>query len=192
LHNLIANPANRIITAYEKLKKIRQADRQSIRDLRSAIELLKQDVKQRSLQEETYALFTALRPNLKKEVLRELRGVIALREKVASVTKRYEEQATANKKAGAGAAAKRPEPESKNFNHGSYAQGLGKGKGKNKAKGGKQKKRKRNASSPKEEKNLSDIECYNCYKKEHYATTCTEPDTREKSKDKQSTKPKKD
>jgi hypothetical protein len=65
--------------------------------------------------------FTALKLSFKREVLRELRGIITLREKVASVTKRYEEQATANKKVGAGVAAKGPEPEGKGFNHESYA-----------------------------------------------------------------------
>jgi hypothetical protein len=154
--------------------------------------LLEKDIETRSSEEKAYALFTALRPSLQKEVLRELRGVIALREEVASVAKRYEEQATANRKAGASAAAKGPEPEGKGSNHESYAQGSGKGKGKSKAKGGKQEKRRGNASSTKEEKDLSDIECYNCHKMGHYATTCTEPDTREKSKDKQSKKSKKD
>jgi hypothetical protein len=192
LHNLVADPANRKVTAYAKLKEIKQADGQSVRDLRSAIELLEKDIETRSSEEKAYALFTALRPSLQKEVLRELRGVIALREEVASVAKRYEEQATANRKAGASAAAKGPEPEGKGSNHESYAQGSGKGKGKSKAKGGKQEKRRGNASSTKEEKDLSDIECYNCHKMGHYATTCTEPDTREKSKDKQSKKSKKD
>jgi hypothetical protein len=149
-------------------------------------------MEQRFSQEKAYVLFTTLKPSFKKEILRELREIIALREKVASVTKRYEKQATANRKAGAGAAAKGPKPEGKGFNHESYAQGSSKGKSKSKAKGGKQEKRKENASSTRKEKDLSDIEYYNCYKKGHYATTCAEPDTREKSKDKQSTKPKKD
>jgi hypothetical protein len=41
LHNLVADPANRKVIAYEKLKKIKQDDRQTVRDLHSAIELLK-------------------------------------------------------------------------------------------------------------------------------------------------------
>jgi hypothetical protein len=63
--------------------------------------LFKQNIKSRFQKEKTYALFIALRPNLKKEVLRELRGIIAFREKVANVTKRYEKQATAQKKVAA-------------------------------------------------------------------------------------------
>jgi hypothetical protein len=188
LHNLVADPANRKVTAYEKLKEIKQGDGQSVRDLRSAIELLEQDIEARSQEEEAYALFTALRSSLKREVLRELRGVIALREEVASVAKRYEEQAMAQKRVTA-APAKSAEPVGKGSNHESQAQGKGKSKGK----GGKQGKRKGNASSTKnEEKDLSNIECYNCHKKGHYATTCAEPDSREKSKDKQSKKAKKD
>jgi hypothetical protein len=41
LHNLITDPANRKITAYEKLKEIKQGNKQIIRNLRFAIELLK-------------------------------------------------------------------------------------------------------------------------------------------------------
>jgi hypothetical protein len=43
----MANPANRKIIAYEKLKKIKQGDKQTVKDLYSAIELLKQDIKPR-------------------------------------------------------------------------------------------------------------------------------------------------
>ena len=91
MHNLVADPANRKVIVYTKLKEIKQADKQSVRDLRSAIELLKKDIKTRFLEEKAYALFTTLRPSLQKEVLRELRDIIILREKVASVAKRYEE-----------------------------------------------------------------------------------------------------
>jgi hypothetical protein len=52
--------------------------------------LFKQDIKPRSQEKKAYALFIALRLSLKKEVLRELRGIIALREEIASVAKRYE------------------------------------------------------------------------------------------------------
>jgi hypothetical protein len=190
LHNLVADPANRKVTAYEKLKEIKQSDGQTVRALRSAIELLEQDIEARSPEEEAYALFTALRPSLKREVLRELRGVIALREEVASVAKRYEEQAIAQKRVTA-APAKSTEPVGKGSNHESQAQGSGKGKGKSKGKRGKQGKRGENASSN-ENKDLSNIECYNCHKKGHYANTCPEPDSREKSKDKQSKKSKKE
>jgi hypothetical protein len=37
----MADPANRKVTAYKKLKKIKQGDRQTVKDLRFAIELLK-------------------------------------------------------------------------------------------------------------------------------------------------------
>jgi hypothetical protein len=52
-------------------------------------------------------------------------------------------------------------------------------------------KREKNASLSKN-KDLSNIKYYNCYKKGYYAITCAEPDTREKSKNKQSKKLKKD
>jgi hypothetical protein len=115
----MADPANRKVTVYKKLKKIKQSDRQTVRDLRSAIELLKQDIESRFQEKETYVLFTALRPSLKREVLRELRGVIALREEIASVIKRYEEQATAKRVAAA--PAKSTEPAGKGSNHESQA-----------------------------------------------------------------------
>jgi rubrerythrin len=62
--------------------------------------------------------------------------MIALREKIVSVAKRYEKQATAQKKVAA-APAKSIEPVSKNSNHDFQAQGLGKGKSKSKGKRGK-------------------------------------------------------
>jgi hypothetical protein len=77
-----------------KLKEIKQGDGQIVRDLRSAIELLEQDIESRSQEKKAYTLFTALRPSLKREVLRKLRGMIAFREEVISVAKRYEKQAT--------------------------------------------------------------------------------------------------
>jgi hypothetical protein len=58
--------------------------------------------------------------------------MITLREKVASVIKRYEEQATAKRIAAA--PAKNIKPINKDFNHESQAQGSGKGKSKNKRK----------------------------------------------------------
>jgi hypothetical protein len=97
--------------------------------------LLKQNIKSRSQKEKTYALFTVLRLNLKKEVLRELRGIIALREKVANVIKRYEEQATVKRVAAA--PAKNIELADKDSNYESQTQDLDKGKGKNKRKRGK-------------------------------------------------------
>jgi len=77
--------------------------------------LLKQDIKSRSLKKKTYVLFIALRPNFKKKILRELRGIIAFREKIVSVTKRYEKQATAKKVAAA--PAKSTKLASKGFNY---------------------------------------------------------------------------
>jgi hypothetical protein len=184
----VADPANRKITAYKKLKKIKQGDRQTVKDLRSAIELFKQDIKSRSQKKKAYALFTTLRPNLKKKILRKLRDIITLREKVASVIKRYEKQATAKKIATA--PAKSTKPAGKNSNHKSQTQDSDKDKNKNKGKRGKQKKREKNASSNKN-KDLSNIKYYNCHKKRHYTNTYAEPDTREKSKNKQSKKSKK-
>jgi hypothetical protein len=157
--------------------------------LHSVIELFKQNIKSRSQEEKTYALFIIFRPNLKKEVLRKLRGMITFREKIASVTKRYEKQATAKRVATA--PTKNTKLAGKSFNHESQTQDSGKGKGKNKRKRGKQKKREKNAFLNKN-KDLSNIKYYNCHKKGHYANTCVEPDTREKSKDKQSKKLKKD
>jgi hypothetical protein len=91
LHNLVTDPANRKITVYEKLKKIKQGDRQIVKILRSAIKLLKQDIKSRSWKKKAYTLFIVLKSSLKRKVLRKLRDIIALREKVASVLKRYKE-----------------------------------------------------------------------------------------------------
>jgi hypothetical protein len=83
--------------------------------LRSAIELLEQNIESRSQKKETYALFITFRSSLKREILRELRGIITFREKVASVTKRYKKQATTKKVAVA--PAKNTELADKNFNH---------------------------------------------------------------------------
>jgi hypothetical protein len=67
----------------------------------------------------TYALFTAFKLNFKREVLRELRGMIAFREKVVNVIKCYEEQATVKRIAAA--PAKNTELIGKGFNHESQA-----------------------------------------------------------------------
>jgi hypothetical protein len=115
--------------------------------------------------------------------------VIAFREKVASVIKRYEKQATAKRVAAA--PAKNTKLAGKGSNYESQAQGSGKDKSKNKEKRDKQGKRGKNAFLN-ENKDLSNIKCYNCHKKGHYATTYVEPDTREKDKNKQSKKSKKD
>jgi hypothetical protein len=94
------------------------------------------------------------------------------------------------RKANASAAAKSTEPEGKGSIQDSYAQGPSRGKGKGKKKEWKQQE-KRKGNAP-EEKDLSDVECYHCHKKGHYANKCPELDLREKSKDKQSKQSKKD
>jgi hypothetical protein len=190
LHNLVADPANRKNNAYARLKHIEQKEGQSVKDLRYAIELLEKDIPKRSEEEEAYSFFTALRPGLAKEVLRELRGVIETRQEVATIAQRYEEQWRDQKKVPNATAKSTEQSGRKDSQH----QGSDKGKGK--GKGDKQKKRRDNASSGKkddrERKDLSSIECYNCGKMGHYSTTCSEPETGEKSKDKQSKKQKKD
>jgi hypothetical protein len=115
LHNLVADPANRKVIAYKKLKEIKQSDKQTVKNLRSAIELFKQDIESRSQKKKAYALFTVFKSNFKKEVLRELRDIIAFREKVANVIKRYEEQATVKRIVIA--PAKSIKPAGKSFNH---------------------------------------------------------------------------
>jgi hypothetical protein len=64
--------------------------------------------------------------------LRELRGIIAFREKIANVIKRYEKQATAKRVATA--PAKSTKLANKDFNYEFQAQDSGKGKSKNKKK----------------------------------------------------------
>jgi hypothetical protein len=49
------------------------------------------------LKRENVRSFIIFRLNFKREVLRELRGIIAFREEIISVIKRYEKQATAKK-----------------------------------------------------------------------------------------------
>jgi hypothetical protein len=77
--------------------------------------LFKQDIKSRFQKEKAYALFTAFRLNFKKEVLRELRDMIALREEIVNVIKRYEKQITAKKVATV--PAKNTESVNKGSNH---------------------------------------------------------------------------
>jgi hypothetical protein len=47
--------------------------------------LLEKDIPKRSEEEEAYSFFTALRPGLAKEILRELRGMIKIRQEVAII-----------------------------------------------------------------------------------------------------------
>ena len=185
LHNLVADPANRKVTAYEKLKEIKQADGQSVRDLRSAIELLERDISPRSQEEEAFVLYTALRPSLKKEVLRELHGKIELREEVASVAKRYEEQATAYRKAEK-APARSAEVQEKSSERSSTSK-----KKRKYWEIKKQEKRRRSSPTPKEKADKGapfEPTCYNCGKKGHLKPQCDQLASQEKSKDKRSKK----
>jgi hypothetical protein len=77
--------------------------------------LLKQNIKSRSQKKKAYALFTTLRLNFKKKILRELRGVITLREEVVNVIKRYEEQATAKRVITAPAKSTKPADKNSNY-----------------------------------------------------------------------------
>jgi hypothetical protein len=85
LHNLVADSANRKNNAYARLKHIEQKKRQSVKDLRYAIELLEKDIPKRSEKKKTYSFFTAFRPGLAKEILRELRGMIETRQEIAII-----------------------------------------------------------------------------------------------------------
>jgi hypothetical protein len=79
------DPANRKNNAYARLKHIEQKGGQSIKDLRYAIELLEKDIPKRSEEEEAYSFFTAFRPGFVKEVLRKLRGMIKIRQKIVII-----------------------------------------------------------------------------------------------------------
>lgn len=185
LHNLVADPANRKVNAYEKLKDIKQADGQSVRDLRSAIELLEKDIDPRSQEEEAMCLYTALKPSWKKEVLRELHGKIALREEVASVAKRYEEQASAAKKSEKNTA-KAVEGQDKSSERSSTTR-----KKRKYWEIKKLERRRRNSPAPKEKADKgapSEPTCYNCGEKGHIRPNCDKPVSQAKSKDKRSKK----
>jgi hypothetical protein len=89
---LVADSANRKNNAYARLKHIEQKEDQLVKDLRYVIELLEKNIPKRSKKKETYSFFTAFRPELAKEILRELRGMIKTRQEIAIIIQRYEEQ----------------------------------------------------------------------------------------------------
>jgi hypothetical protein len=47
--------------------------------------LLEKDIPRRSEEKEAYFFFTALRPEFAKEILRELRGMIKIRQEIATI-----------------------------------------------------------------------------------------------------------
>ena len=82
---MVADPANRKNNTYTRLKHIEQKEDQSVKDLRYAIELLEKDIPRRSKEKEAYSFFIILRLGLAKKVLRELRGVIEIRQEIVII-----------------------------------------------------------------------------------------------------------
>ncbi len=84
-YNIVADPANRRNNVYMKFKILIQTDDQSIKDLRYTIKLFKKDFSKQSEELEIQSFFTVLYLGFQKEVLRELRDNITIRQEVIIV-----------------------------------------------------------------------------------------------------------
>ena len=89
--SLVADPANRMADASLRLKNLVQSENQSVRDIATIVEELEEDLLTLSPGEEcAWRILNALRPEIRREVLRENRTITS-REQVIVATQRQEE-----------------------------------------------------------------------------------------------------
>ena len=89
--SLVADPANRMADASLRLKNLVQRENQSVRDIATTVEELEEDLLALSPGEErAWRMLNALRPEIRREVLRENRTITS-REQVIVAAQRQEE-----------------------------------------------------------------------------------------------------
>jgi hypothetical protein len=89
--SLVADPANRMADASLRLKNLVQSENQSVRDIATTVEELEEDLLALSPGEErAWRMLNALRPEIRREVLRENRTITS-REQVIVAAQRQEE-----------------------------------------------------------------------------------------------------
>jgi hypothetical protein len=76
LRSTVADPANRMAIASLRLKELKQGDIQSVRDLVNYVEELEEDWPTLTPEEDkAWRLLNSLRPELRREVLRENKAI---------------------------------------------------------------------------------------------------------------------
>jgi hypothetical protein len=89
--SLVADPANRMADASLRLRSLVQSESQTVRDIATTVEELEEDLLTLSPSEErAWRMLNALRPEIRREVLRENR-IITSREQVIVAAQRQEE-----------------------------------------------------------------------------------------------------
>lgn len=89
--SLVADPANRMADASLRLKNLVQGENQSVRDIATTVEELEEDLLALSPGEQrAWRMLNALRPEIRREVLRENRTITS-REQVIIAAQRQEE-----------------------------------------------------------------------------------------------------
>jgi hypothetical protein len=91
LKSLIADPANALANASKRLKDIRLAKGQKVRNFRKQIEQLERDVPEQTKEvREAWTFLNSLSPELRREVLREQKTITS-RDQVSASAQRFEE-----------------------------------------------------------------------------------------------------
>jgi hypothetical protein len=89
--SLVADPANRMADASLRLKNLVQRDTQSVREIATMVEELEEDLLSLTPSEErAWRMLNALRPEIRREVLRENKTITS-REQVIVAAQRQEE-----------------------------------------------------------------------------------------------------
>jgi hypothetical protein len=177
LKSLIADPANALANASKRLKDIRLAKGQKVRDFREQIEQLERDVPEQTKEvREAWTFLNSLSPELRREVLREQKTITS-RDQVSASAQRFEEIAEME-------ARRKPEDREEKPSKPRDTPASGKQQaGKTQA---------RSASSGTgKSKTPKTLVCFNCGKKGHKADECRSA-PKAKSEDNESKKDSKD
>jgi Ty3 transposon capsid-like protein/zinc knuckle protein len=177
LKSLLADPANALANASKRLKDIRLAKGQKVRDFREQIEQLERDVPEQTKEvREAWSFLNSLSPDLRREVLREQKTITS-RDQVSASAQRFEELAEME-------ARKKPDDKDEKPSKSKDSPANTKqGSGKKQAKGG--------SASTDKSKTSKTLTCFNCGKKGHKADECRSA-PKEKSDDKDDKKESKD
>jgi hypothetical protein len=184
LKSLLADPANAMANASKRLKDIRLAKGQKVRDFREAIEQLERDIPEQTKEvRDAWSFLNSLSPDLRREVLREQKTITS-RDQISASAQRFEELAEME-------ARRKPEEKEKESSNSKPKDTPASGKrgaGKGRAKG--------SSSSTDKSKASKSLECFNCGKLGHKAAECrsapkaAKPEEKEKDKESKKAKPK--
>ena len=170
LKSLLADPANAMANASQRLKDIKLAKGQKVRDFRETIEQLERDIPEWTKEErDAWSFLNSLSPDLRREVLREQKEITS-RDQVSASAQRFEELAEQE-------ARKDSKGESKSKDTPASGRRFG---GKKSAQ--------RTPSSNDKTKTSEPLKCFNCGKIGHKQAECRSPPKAAKPEDKEQSK----